>query len=344
MDYIDFNKEIKQKKVGKIYLFNVEEDFIALSMINKLKKAYIKEETESLNYNVIESKNVDIGYLSSVVMSMPILDEKRIVVVKNESFLKNKQNSEKIIKLLNEIPSYTVVVFYVNTSIDKRTSIYKTIKEKGEIVDIPRLSSYTLSNWIRKKAKELSIKFDQEALNYLIEASGYTIKDSGVDLTYFISELSKLSNLRLEKEYLTAKDIKGVISFNINDEIFKYTDALRDENKKLAYEYYGKLVYNNTPFMFVLSIVISSLQTLYVAKEYKKKKLSQDDMVKDYKMHPYSCKIAMGNEGKFTGQDLKKSLYLCHKLEFMVKSGILKEEGAFVILTENISSRNFIEI
>ena len=77
MDYIKLNEQIKKDKMEKVYLFNVNEDYIANALLNNLKSKVLNEATMELNFNVFEDKNIPLSQITSAIEAMPIMDKKR---------------------------------------------------------------------------------------------------------------------------------------------------------------------------------------------------------------------------------------------------------------------------
>ena len=58
MDYIELNKNIKNKQFKNIYLFNVSENYIAKKMFDSLKRNLLKEDFETFNLSVFDDKKL----------------------------------------------------------------------------------------------------------------------------------------------------------------------------------------------------------------------------------------------------------------------------------------------
>jgi len=336
MDYIKLNENIKKKNFKNIYLFNVGENYIAKMMFDNLKENLILKEYEDFNYAVFDSKKIDINNLSELIETMPMLDEHRLILVRGE-YIKNKDFSKKLNECIKDIPYFTYIVLWIEGSLDKRTALYKTVKKIGDIVDFEKFKEYKLENWVRARIKKKNMVLTSDALGYFIEASGYLLDNSDVDLGYFVSEINKLESL--EKKNLGINDIKKIISVNIKDEIFKLNDALRDKNIQRAFELLNNLEYNNINFMQILAVVIRNFENMYICKEYMKAKKTESDIVKDYSLHPYSVKMANISAKKYTDKDIYNVLNLCLDLDYKIKIGEIGNREAGIILIEKIANR-----
>lgn len=336
MDYIKLNENIRKKNFKNIYLFNVKEDYIAKKMLESLKNNLLSKEYEAFNYSVFDDKKIDINKVIELCETLPMLDNYRMVFIKSES-ITNKDISKKFSDYIKDIPKTTVVVIWIKGSLDKRTALYKTIKKYGDIVDFDKFKAYALESWVRKKLKENNIILTNDAVGYFIESSGYLVDESKVDLGYFEGEIKKLSSINKEK--IDIDDIKKIISVNIQDEIFKLTDALRDKNSDYAFKLLHNLKYNDVKFMQILGVVVRNFENMYICKQYIKKGKTENDIVKDYSLHPYAVKMANISSKKYSLNEIHVFLDLCLDLDYKIKIGEISEKDAGIILVEKISNR-----
>lgn len=336
MDYIKLNENIRKKNFKNIYLFNVKEDYIAKKMLESLKNNLLSKEYEAFNYSVFDDKKIDINKVIELCETLPMLDNYRMVFIKSES-ITNKDISKKFSDYIKDIPKTTVVVIWIKGSLDKRTALYKTIKKYGDIVDFDKFKAYALESWVRKKLKENNIILTNDAVGYFIESSGYLVDESKVDLGYFEGEIKKLSSINKEK--IDIDEIKKIISVNIQDEIFKLTDALRDKNSDYAFKLLHNLKYNDVKFMQILGVVVRNFENMYICKQYIKKGKTENDIVKDYSLHPYAVKMANISSKKYSLNEIHVFLDLCLDLDYKIKIGEISEKDAGIILVEKISNR-----
>ena len=336
MDYRQLNNDIKRKKFSGIYLFEAVDEYIADSMLKVLKKALVSDEYADFNYSVFSEKKINLDALMELSDTQPFFDANRLIVIKSDG-IKNKTFQTGIREYLTSMPDYSHFVFYVKGNMDKRTALYKYIKKNGCIVELNRFSEYQLSGWIKQRLGRYGIRIMPDALSYFIQASGYTLRESQVNLGYFASEFEKL--LSLDKRELDLEDIKKTVSVNIEDNIFQLADALNDRNAGMAFSLYSDLLYHNVSFMQMLSVISGNLERIFICMHYRKNGKTERDIVRDYSMHSYAVQRAFANSRKYTYAELKKAIRLCFSLDRSLKSGEISQENAGVVLIEKIANR-----
>ena len=157
------------------YLINVYSIRLLEEELNKITNG--KDNIISINYDESNIDNVldECAYFS-------LLNDEKIVIVKN---FKLNAASKPLEKYL-ENPNLNTKLILVVEGIDKRSSIYKKIKDKGTIIEITELKPNELTTKINNYCKNKGISIDYSSVNKLIE---YNLNN--YDL--ILNEIDKLS-------------------------------------------------------------------------------------------------------------------------------------------------------
>ena len=100
MKYQELMKAIKQKEVRPVYLFAGPEQYIGNMVEHTLVETVIAPGLEQLNLAVFEDKNPDISEILSVCETLPLMSEKRVVIVRESAGL-TKTSDKKTVEALN---------------------------------------------------------------------------------------------------------------------------------------------------------------------------------------------------------------------------------------------------
>ena len=139
----------------------------------KTNVVYINYEESNID-NVIE----ECSYFS-------LLNEEKIVVVKNFKINASAKPLEKYL----ENPNPNTKLILVVDSIDRKTVIYKKIKEKGKVIEITELKPSELSSKVSAYAKSINVEIDYLAVNKMLEYNNYNY-----DL--ILSDIDKISIIK----------------------------------------------------------------------------------------------------------------------------------------------------
>jgi DNA polymerase-3 subunit delta len=213
MDSKLLNRELAQNILTTVYLFVAEDEYIAQSYLQLIKERFIVSFPE-LNITEFEDKNIRASDVLAACTMLPIMAEKRLVVVKEQTF-KNKETAEGLVKYMQHPSPNTVLILYCG-QVDKRTSVYKTAQKTGKIVEFSKLNHSELLQWIRTDVAKNKTEIDADAVEYLIKQSGYLNRESKIDLGYCRNELDKLILYDPKAKKISLETVQKVVSVEAN--------------------------------------------------------------------------------------------------------------------------------
>ena len=310
-----------------LYFFYGDEEYFISKEIETLKNNLDPNFLE-MSYKVVD--NPSLPDLIAVLRTPAMMFGKMLIVVKCEKYFSVKASADitddKLLKMLKESiedatnNSNIDIIFkaYVDSEkkeragIDKRKKIFKILSNCGnskEFVKIPTYKVKDIESWVSLQAKEKGIKLNQDVVSQLV-------LQVGNDLRLIDSELDKLT-LYAGKDAITVKMVKEICVSN--EDIFEFLQCLIDGNKCRAVEEYNKLIFKKFPLE-----ILAVLQTMLYRKiqlKAKSKKMSNDDLAKDLKMHPFRVKLELEDLKNVPLKHLIKIKENFTHAEFKIKSG-----------------------
>ncbi|MCC8160066.1 MAG: DNA polymerase III subunit delta [Oscillospiraceae bacterium] len=231
---LKLKKQIKDGKLSPLYLFYGEEDF--------RKDFYVKKVVERIpdggfpEFNHIKLNGADVPFseYDDAWESFPMMTDKKLIHIKDSGIFKPKRAKEDAYSTdelkafwtekFKRISDDTVVIFD-ETSVDKRSSLYKALLKSGTAVEFNYLSEAELVTWVVKQCLDAKKKMSKQNAYYLI-----TLCDPG--LNNINNELQKLFDF-CDKE-IYKSDIDRVVSKSIQVIVFKLTDAIMAGDTRTA--------------------------------------------------------------------------------------------------------------
>lgn len=132
MDYKNFLNHIKSDELYNVYIFFGKERFLIQWAIETLKKKYVDESFESLNYNLIQSGEIQGNIIINTCETLPFMSKKRMVILDDFSVLEGDkikgftEDEEKALAdYIENLPEYCILIMTCGEKLDKRKSIYK---------------------------------------------------------------------------------------------------------------------------------------------------------------------------------------------------------------------------
>ncbi len=252
-----------------------------------------------INYDESNIDNVldECSYFS-------LLNEEKIVIVNNFKIDTNSKPLEKYLK--NPNPATKLIL--ITNSIDKRSTIYKLIKEKGTIIEINELKPSELTSKINSYAKKEGVMIDYLAVNKLID----------YNLNNYDLILSEIDKLKLIKNKITKEDIIDYGSKIIGEENFALCDAITTKNKEETSKLLNDFIQNKEEVTPFIALLASSYRIILAVKSLSNK--SNETIAKDLNIHPYRVKLARDKASLYTLTELYNIIISLTDLDYKIKS------------------------
>lgn len=274
------------------------------------------------NKVIFDKEGFNANDIVSACEVLPIMDKKRLVIVKD--YLGTKNDSEKniLIKYLKNPLQSTCLVLLATT----QNNFYLSLVPEVEYVDCNKLSLNMLLKWVASNVGSHNYKIDTSTCKLLIEYCNY-------NLTKIDTELNKLMAYKEADKMLTADDVNKLVSKDEEYIIFELSDALLCKNLDKAYSIVKNLYYNkNTPTM-ILSYLTSYFRRLLFSaiSDFTTKQIADMINVKEFAI------IKAKEQSKTIPKIRLKKIYdLCLEVEYAIKSGKMDGENAIEFLMANI--------
>ncbi len=158
-------------------------------------------------------------------------------------------------------------------NVDKRRKLYKTIKERGVVIDC---SVPTRDNRADRAKQETALA---EIMRTVLEARGKTMAQdafnalrnmTGFDLRTFHSSLEKLIAFTGDRTVITASDVTELLKRTKKDPIYELTGALFDRNIPQALFLLDSLLSGAEPLhpLQVIAAIVNQTRKLLVIRDF----------------------------------------------------------------------------
>ena len=278
------------------YLLNISSLRLLNEEINKITDG--KSNIIKINYDESNIDNVldECAYFS-------LLNEEKIVIVKN---FKINSTSKPLENYLDN-PNLNTKLILVVDSLDKRSSIYKKIKDKGKIIEIAELKPNELTIKINNYAKSIGVSVDYTSVNKLIE---YNLNN--YDL--ILSEIDKISILTNK---ITSDIVDTYSSKLVGEDIFSLCDAITSKNYKSTSKLLDQFITSKMEVIPLVSLLAVQYRIIYATKELNE---SNETIATKLNIHPYRVKLAKEKANLYSKEELKDILLNLCDLDRKLKS------------------------
>ncbi len=320
------NQDMKTGQLNHIYLLYGEEAYLRKQYKNRLKEAIIGD--DSMNYHYYEGKGVTIGEVIDQAETMPFFSEKRLILMENTGLFKG--GGEELSEYLKS-PAQTVYFLFVETEVDKRSKLYKTVSAKGCAVEFGIQDENTLKRWVLGMVKRENKKISEPALNFLLEMTG-------TDMENIQKEMEKLFCYCMDQDAITERDIVQICTKRISSHIFDMINAIADRKQKKALELYYELLALKEPPMRILFLITRQFNLLLQVKELAGKGYQGRAIGEKVGLPGFVAGKYVTQASRFQKEELRETVEACVEAEEAVKTGRMNDNMSVELLIVKYSS------
>lgn len=336
-----------------LYIFSGQDDYSITQSLDEIQRNISNQAIAPAGATRLDGHQLTLSQLQAACQGAPLLGEKQLVVVhgllsrfqgqsRNRRQKKNNRSKESqddyksFTGYINQIPDSTVLVL-VEDTIDKRNPAFRELASKATIKDFPLLRGADLRQWVQNRVKD-------EGSSISLQAENLLTRTVGSNLWIMASEIDKLilyaSGRRIEED-----DIKAVVGYIRQTNVFAMIDAIFESNTRLAEQILVELVKAGATSSYLLAMLARQLRLVVRAKELIRQKRPRNEIMSRLGI---TSEFALGKTleqaRKYSIEQLRE---LYHKLldaDISIKTGEYDNELALFILVTELCQRGKITV
>lgn len=321
-------EDIRNNEYKSVYLLYGEEAYLRKQYKNKLKEA-LSVSGDTMNYCYYEGKDINMRAVIDMAETMPFMAPQRLIIIENSGLF--KAADENMVAYMHEIPETTYFVF-VESEVDKRSKMFKAVKNVGRAVEMPRQDEAVLKRWILSILKKENKSIKETTLNLFISRAGD-------DMEIIKNELEKLICYTLEKEVIAETDVEAVCAVTIVGKIFSMVDAIAEKRQSAALLLYNDLLALKEPPMRIMFMIARQFNLLMQVKELRGAGYDSAIIAEKTGLHKFVVSKHIAQSGKFKNEMLREAVRGCVDAEEAVKTGKISDTMSVELLIVKYSSQ-----
>ena len=319
-----FEKELSQLK--NIYLVFSSEEYLLDKFEKRFKDNFIEESIRDFNLSYIKEEEEVFKKIASQGNTLPIMAEKRFIIVKAGNIFKQKiGNFELLKKFVKDIPKSTILIIIINEDLSKNKR-KEIIDEYGEIINLAPPKYQNLDKWIKLQFKQRGKKINYRGIKILE-------KMFNNNLQQLDSEIDKICTYIDEKKKVELKDIKKVISRDRRlkeNEIFELLDAISNREKEKSVYLYQHMITSGEVPQIIFAMITRRMKLMLIIKDLKKEGMNYKPIAQKIGIHPYPVKKIYRYVDNYSFKELEALLDKFLQADIRVKTGQDQVEDAIL--------------
>ena len=229
------------------------------------------------------------------------------------------------------MPDTTYYIF-VEDEVDKRSKLFKAVKSKGRVVELPFQDENTLKRWVAGKIRNENKQVTEQTIIYFLNKVG-------TDMENITKELEKLFSYTMEKTDITKEDVDAICVTQIANHIFDMVNAVAEKQQKKALDLYYELLALKEPPMRILFLMTRQYRMLFQVKHLANKGYSKKEIAAKTGLHPFAVGKYMDQAKYFKASELRMVMEYSADIEQRVKTGLLTDNLAVELFIIKYSSK-----
>ena len=309
----------------KLILIFGEEDFFIEKEMDIIKKKYLSEGAEQMDYVKLDlvGKEPDIEKIRENLELPAWMSSKRIVVVSDFAI---PSDADDFVKLLSSVPDGSILVFTASKVDKRKKSVMTAFQKNGVIAELNYLDDDKSIKWISHFLSKSNITIDEEAAGSIVSRCDKSMRlissEANKIMLYCIASGTSHVDMALVEE---------ICPPDINGSVFNITDAVGQKDADTALTILNNLILMKEPTQRIRFMLLRHLKHLICAKELG----NQSEIASRLKVQPFVAKKLMSQASRFNIDTLIMLFNECVREDSEIKHGNLddrKSLESFMIL------------
>jgi len=337
MNYKDIITNLKNKNFENLYLLYGREYYLIENAI-KVFKDSLSEGMVDFNLDIVDGKETTVDQLISSIETLPFMDDRKIVIVKEFELLKGKKKNfsdsdeKHLIDHLDNMPESTVLVFIVYGDIDKRKSLVKKIDKKGIVLNCDKLSDMDLFKWVKKKFEVNNVIIDNPQIMYFIDQEGYRDKSSEKTLSDLENEINKISSFVGKENKVTNEVIDKLSQKKVENDIFKLIDYIGEKNSSNAVRILNDMIHEGESVLGIFAMIARQFKVVMQVRQLQIEGHTSKTIAEKLKIHPFVAGKALKQSNNFSDDVIIEMLNYILESDYKIKNGLVRDTLALEML------------
>ena len=329
MNYKELSKSIKNQEISPVYLFTGSEHYIGHMIEKTLIASELAKGLEPLNLTTYNDKNLDLSEFLATCETLPMMSNKRIVIVREEAHLDkitDKKDLDRLVAYLeNPCPSTLLIIYWEQP--DKRKKLYKSLTKAGSLVVFDKLDASDLQAWIIRRVKNAGKKISHSEVELFIQRSMYLMNEKKT-MEMVDNELNSLIDYAGDCNEISKEDILLILPQSIEEGIFKLIDYAISGQKDQALLMLNHFYLEGESPFGVFSLLLRQIRMLLMVKIYSARGLPAKTVATEMKLAPFIVNKILKTGKNYPIDNLWEVMIIGADLDAQMKLGEIDQNFA----------------
>ncbi|MBW1804932.1 MAG: DNA polymerase III subunit delta [Deltaproteobacteria bacterium] len=310
----DLLKSLDKGQLAPFYLFYGPDEFRLEKLLDRIREEYIPDSARDLNLEICYGGETSPAEIVNRAQTLPFMARSRLIIVRRtEEF---KADKLEIFLPYLEDPSQSTCLIFVSSRTDFKRKFYKKIRASGLAVSFMELKERQVGPWIRRTAKEMSLKVDGQACDYLQQIAGNRLRG-------LYSELVKLK-VRYGDGDVGIEQVRELAIHSRIYSIFELMDAISEKDRSRSLSVLNRFLEEEDkvggPLRFI-GMLNRQIRLLWQTKSIVDRGGQKRDVTQGLGIAPFAAGNFVKQSKRWSGDELERGLSILYRADGLLKSG-----------------------
>lgn len=315
LNFTEFSDRFSVSKPYPVYIFSGEERFFIDEGVKIVKDKFLDPGLKDFNYDSYSASEVDASKVVNSAETLPVMAEKRVIIVKDADEWGAKEKDIIVGYLKN--PSISTCLILTAAKLDKREKFFNAFDKSGVVILCQPLYKDGLKKWINQQIRKGAKSIDKDAVDMLIDASGN-------EMLSLNNDIDKLILYCNERKNITIKDVAAVSGSMRSFTVFEVVNAIIDRRLKDAVFSLHRAIDDGEPPVRIFYFILREFRMMLKAKTLISTGKPAEEAAKSAGVPPFKVKEFSQKVNKISRDDLFRLFDKLIDIDSRLKGSSLK--------------------
>lgn len=303
-----------------ILFLHGKDTFRSRQKLAELRQKFFNEvDPQGYNLKVLSGNEATLEEIIDALNAAPFMASKRMVILEEYSRMSLSEKEEASLTEIAEglLDSETIFAVWEEelNKTQRNQPFFKVLLKSKYVMPFENWNQAQVAGFMAQELRGKGLTITNDALDYLSLA---------VDDNMWLasSELNKLIHYArgADIQEIDKETVELLVSAGARDDIFALVDAVSQGDRKNAFKRLQEQLAVGSHELQIASMLNRQFRLLQQIKDGLEQGLSQDDIAKNYGIHPYVVKKMSGQAQKIAAEDISRAYNLINQLDATIKS------------------------
>lgn len=244
---------------------------------------------------IFNNENFDIDAIAKVSSTKSLFEENKTIILENTLSKIKKSEKETLQNIIkNILHSKKTHLVIIETTIDKRSALYKLIKKNGAIKEAAKATENEIRQYIQTQFTKHNITTSPQIINQI----AFKTKD---DFEFCKNEVQKIITFAKPGNSLDQKQLDQISLKTHEENIFQFLEHIAAKRKTQALDFFLSEIKTNNNAPFLVYMIANQTRNMIILKDEQDRNQRQSLL----KIHPYAKQKTQALANKFSMNELK---------------------------------------